>query len=35
MIDHLDEVHETAAKNISYVQAKQAKKYYACHIGNS
>ena len=32
MRDQLDEVHETAAKNISYVQAKQAKNYYAHHI---
>ena len=30
--DQLDEVHESAAKNISYVQAKQAKNYDACHI---
>ena len=31
--DQLDEVHETAAKKISYVQAKQVKTYDACHIG--
>ena len=31
--DQLDEVHETAAKNISYVQAKQAQNYDAHHIG--
>ena len=32
MRDQLDEVHKTAAKNISYAQAKQAKNYDACHI---
>ena len=30
--DQLDEVYESAAKNISYVQAKQGKNYDACHI---
>ena len=33
MRDQLDKVHESAAKNISYAQAKQAKNYDACHIG--
>ena len=32
MRDQLDEVHESAAKNISYVKAKQAQNYDACHI---
>ena len=32
MRDQLDEVCESAAKNISQVQAKQAKNYDACHI---
>ena len=31
MRDQLDEVHETAAKNISYAQEKQAKNYDAHH----
>ena len=32
MRDQFDEVHESAAKNISYAQAKQTKNYDACHI---
>ena len=32
MRDLLDKVHESAAKNISYVQAKQANNYDAHHI---
>ena len=32
MRDQFDKVHESAEKNISYVQAKQAKNYDACHI---
>ena len=33
MRDELDEVHETAAKKISYAQTKQAKNYDVHHIG--
>ena len=33
MRDQLDKVHESAAKNISNAQAKQAKNYGAHHIG--
>ena len=32
MRNQFDEVHESAEMNISYVQAKQAKNYDACHI---
>ena len=33
MRDQLYKVHETAAKNISYAQARQNKIYDTCHIG--
>ena len=35
MRDQLDEVHETAAKNISYAQAKQAKIIMLATLGSS
>ena len=35
MRDQLDEVHESAAKNISYAQAKQAKIMMFATLGSS